>query len=626
MKNTTLNRLRIRHISVLLGLTTCFYIPSPAQTEEEGAEPLRLEFIPNKVEFKVGEPIIVQVKLINLTGAPLEMPGQFYFGGNLGIDYKYQNDRDFWPYSGAFTTDYSYYEPTMVPVEGLIFTAFLAHDSMKRSRSPYALFDRAGNYIFKASFWPFKGKQLWSDEVIVTVTEPTGVDALALERWMDDLVLWAVQGYIGPSGEKGVEKLRALVAEYPNSIYGQYAQRELAIREQAVETKDFYVDPQARVQMETPAGELQSDQKLPPKPEPQERKAQSESDPEEENFRVKVGTSEFPIILEDGNYENLDKAGLIWTVNNLFEAVYFFKIIDYGFSVSYHINGREVETNLFMHIFSGGDVIPFIRGKHHDIIEENGVYHLVLAQKFIQEYIEASEYEEITSELNDFIDQVNGIESAEFDNLTKAEIESMLYIDPGLADEFVGVEKKRTGLREFIARFSLRKQRGWKIKEKRKGLREFIEDIHFQSTNVFWIGESIELGRYLYGNDAESMIFGEAAYYTKKGNLVSAISREKWKYDLPPLLRVHSIRPPFLLSPRLKGKYNLPPQERDDEFLKDSGAPGEKGNYNLPPPSNFDPRLHTDPDAEPFIWIPLGRRGFIYDDRKWKVAILMPGE
>ena len=254
-------------------------------------------------------------------------------------------------------------------------------------------------------------------------------------------------------------------------------------------------------------------------------------------------------------------------MNNLFEAVYFFKISDYGYFVSYHINGREVETNLCMHIFSGGNDIPFIRGKYHDIIEENGVYHLVLAQEFIQEYIEASEYEEVTSELNDFIDQVNGIQSAEFDYLTKAEIESMWYIDPGLADEFVGVEKKR------------------------KGLREFIEDIHFQSTNVFWIGESIELGRCLYGNDAESMIFGEAAYYTKKGNLVSAISREKWK-------------------------YNLPPHERDDEFLKDSGAPWGKGNYNLPPPSNFDPLLHTDPDAEPFIWIPLGRRGFIYDDRK----------
>ncbi len=234
MKNTTPNRLEIWPICLLLGLTAGFCIQT-AQAEDE-AELVRLELIPNKVEFKIGEPISVQVKLINLTGAPLEISGQFDFDGSLTIRYKHQNDRKFGIYSSAYIVDYIRTEPLpMVPVEGLTFKVILAHDSMKRSK-PYTLFDRAGNYIFKVSFWPFKGKQLWTDEVIVSVTEPTGVDALALERWMDEDVLWAIQygdgeiydfDYDVKDGDIGVEKLKALVAEYPDSIYGQHAQRGL---------------------------------------------------------------------------------------------------------------------------------------------------------------------------------------------------------------------------------------------------------------------------------------------------------------------------------------------------------------------------------------------------------------
>ena len=57
----------------------------------------------------------------------------------------------------------------------------------------------------------------------------------------------------------------------------------------------------------------------------------------EEDLRVKVGPDEFPIIFEDGNYENLDRARLIWTVNNLFESVYDFEFSEYGNSRRYHI-------------------------------------------------------------------------------------------------------------------------------------------------------------------------------------------------------------------------------------------------------------------------------------------------
>ena len=227
------------------------------------------------------------------------------------------------------------------------------------------------------------------------------------------------------------------------------------------------------------------------------------------DFRVKVGLDEFPVIFEDGDYENLNKAGLIWTVNNLFEYVNNFEITQKGWYDKYSVNGREVESNLYLNTLSSG-YRPDIQGNYTDIIEEDGVYHLVLTRKFIEAYIEASKYEEVTSELNTFIDRLNRIKSADPDTLSEAEIDSMLFIDP---------------------KFSHNPD----LEEKRIGLREFALDAHFQSTNVFWIGESEELGRYLHGDNAESMIIGEMIYYTREGNLPSWFSDDPADFDaLPP--------------------------------------------------------------------------------------------
>ena len=287
---------------------------------------------------------------------------------------------------------------------------------------------------------------------------------------------------------------------------------------------------------------------------------EAEPEPEEaveEDLRVKVGPSEFPVILEDGDYENLNRANLIWTLNNLFEHVNNFEFSESTYSRSYHINGREVETNLSL-IELGRGYRPKIRSSsneiidYSDIIEKDGIDHLVLDQAFMEAFIEASKYEEVTDELNAFIDRLNRIKSADIDNLTEAEIDSMFYIDPNINED------------------------GLDLEDKRKGLREFAVGMHFQSTNVFWIGGGTEKDLYPDGDDGEAVFLGRAIEYSREDHL-----------------RAHYY---------LKGQID----------------------HEAPPPSNFDPRLHTDPDEEPFIWVPAGTWEFIYHKRQWKVAIFRP--
>ncbi len=281
-----------------------------------------------------------------------------------------------------------------------------------------------------------------------------------------------------------------------------------------------------------------------------ERKdGEAESEPEEEeDLRVKVGPDEFPVIFEDGDYENLDKANLIWTVNNLFASGHDFEIIEEEPSVNFHVSGREEESNLYLY-GSGRGYRPKIEIRYNDIVEVDGVNHLVLSREFIEAFIETpSKYAEVTDELNNFIDRLNRINSVEIDNLTEAQIDSMYYIDPNINEVDFDLEVRREGLREFTV------------------------DSHFKSTNVFWIEELPEEDIDFLEDEAESMLLGQAIYYKRKDNL-------PW------------------------------------------WVPDDKENLELTPPSNFNPRLHTDPDAESFIWIPANKWMFLYDKGQWKIAI-----
>ena len=272
---------------------------------------------------------------------------------------------------------------------------------------------------------------------------------------------------------------------------------------------------------------------------------------------MKVGPDELTVIFEDGDYENLDRARLIWTVNNLFESVYDFEFAEYGNSRRYHLNGREVETNLYLHLGRGKYTPDILRKiSYKNIVKVDGINHLVLSREFIEAFIEASsKYAELTDELNNFVDRLNQVKSAEIDNLTEVEIDSMFYFEPRIVEEVdeAGLELKKLYLREFTV------------------------DKHCQSTNVFRIEESIEVGRYLFGENAKPMIVGEAIFYTNKGNL------PRWYFD-------------------------------------------DTTDFNaIPPPLNFDSRLHTDPDTEPFVWVPRDKWAFVYDNGQWKIAVIMPG-
>ncbi len=235
-----------------------------------------------------------------------------------------------------------------------------------------------------------------------------------------------------------------------------------------------------------------------------------------ENFRVKIGPDEFPVIFEDGDYENLDRARLIWTVNNLFESVYDFEFAEYGNSRRYHLNGREVETNLYLHQLGRGKYTPDILRKisYKNIVKVYGINHLVLSREFIEAFIEASsKYGELTDELNNFIDRLNQIKSTEIDNMTEAQIDSMLYLGPRLMD--------RTGL-----------------EQKSRDLRGFTVDSHFQSTNVFWIIEGNEKDIYSDGDETKHMFGGNAIYYKREDYLRNSHHRNRINPKAPPPLEL----------------------------------------------------------------------------------------
>ena len=244
---------------------------------------------------------------------------------------------------------------------------------------------------------------------------------------------------------------------------------------------------------------------------------------EEERLWVKVDTEEFPVLLEDGDYENLDKVELIWTLNNLFEHVYGFELVEAEIPKKYYINGDQVEASLYLLALRKGRFTPTVLSNDDevvscsDILEKDDRYHMVCSRAFIEAYIEASKYDEITNHLNKFIDRLNRIQSAEFNGLTETQIDAMLYVDPRLLDN-PSIEKKRGFLRQFTL------------------------DAHFQDSNVFWIVESTEIGHYITGNPDRMMIAAEAIYYEREDNLPF------WLKGLPEGLEV---APPSNFHPRL---------------------------------------------------------------------------
>ena len=241
-----------------------------------------------------------------------------------------------------------------------------------------------------------------------------------------------------------------------------------------------------------------------------------EPDDEEADFRVRVGPEEFPLLLEDGDYGNLDMERLIQTVNNLFAHVYEFEIATDRSTAGFTISGQEVETNRYLEVPGEVDYRPefesynWERLSYHILIEDDGEFHLLLSQGFIEAFIDASKYAEVTDELNEFIERINRIRSEELESLTEAQIDSIQYVDPRLLDDPSPLEKKRNYLKEFTL------------------------DVHFLDTNVFWIIESAELGQYVPEKPDQVMILGEAIYYATEDMIGSGWSREEGIYDIPP--------------------------------------------------------------------------------------------
>ena len=173
-----------------------------------------------------------------------------------------------------------------------------------------------------------------------------------------------------------------------------------------------------------------------------------------------------------------------------------------------------METDLYLNALGNG-YFPKIASSSNErvssnvIVRKNGESYLVFSRGFVEAFIEASKYAEVTDELNAFIERLNGITSDELDNLTEAQIDSMLYVDRRLADNP-------------------------SIEEKRKDLREFTVDIHFLNSNAFWLGEGSGLGHYVTGDPEEVMIGEQAIYYKREGDLPFWLEGETEDLELSP--------------------------------------------------------------------------------------------
>jgi hypothetical protein len=229
---------------VELGRALLFLILCGTETLSMGQDSfgMKLELKAEKAKCLIGEPVSFRYVLRNLAGHPFPMDDAFALGQRLQLQYRHETDTEFRAWAPANVPDIWGYAKTTLPVEGVSvqrLTAFDANkiythpDLLKQNRTVFALMDLPGAYYFKAVYESESPKnkfQIESEVVKMDATKPEGIDFEASKLWMNNELLYAVDEPSGmPSGvQAGYQKLKVLVAAYPDSKYAQFARAAIS--------------------------------------------------------------------------------------------------------------------------------------------------------------------------------------------------------------------------------------------------------------------------------------------------------------------------------------------------------------------------------------------------------------
>ena len=203
------------------------------------AQPAILELQLNKNSYVIGEPVTVTFRL-RPSGTSSVLAKELSFSTGLWLLYKHESETDFRPYADPLTKDIAVDKTEIVPLQGLFFSSFILHDPNRwhyrgtDSSDPVrTLFLAPGKYEFKARF-RLGSEFVESALVVVNCASLVGEDVQAWNLWREPSVLATIHGSSLPDESvDAVQKLRLLVAQFPQSTYTQYAlERVEALRQQ----------------------------------------------------------------------------------------------------------------------------------------------------------------------------------------------------------------------------------------------------------------------------------------------------------------------------------------------------------------------------------------------------------
>jgi hypothetical protein len=215
-----------------------------AASDEHG---LHFSLHAEKQSYLIAEPIVLRFSLTSSARFSANIDDSFSVGHGVTLQYRSANEPEFQPWAPAFTSDVWAYRKIPFPAGGLSAERLFVFDvnrkyvrpSSQATPSVHAITSRAGKYYFKATYRASsnKGDILRESQAIeIEVVEPQGDDKKALSLWMDNQVLYAVDdpGGLPEDVTAGYEKIKKLVATYPQSHYAHFARRAMT----RIEAKD----------------------------------------------------------------------------------------------------------------------------------------------------------------------------------------------------------------------------------------------------------------------------------------------------------------------------------------------------------------------------------------------------
>ncbi len=173
---------------------------------------------------------------------------------------------------------------------------------------------------------------------------------------------------------------------------------------------------------------------------------------------VKIANTDFPIILEDGNYSEEILNLALNDINSVYSQIKEYEINYSATNRSFTINGEKIQTNVYFYGGRQNFYAPSIFSKSNlgYLLEVNGKHQLILSNSLMNEYQKALLFKESNIKeiikLDSFIQYINQLEN--IGSLSDAEVKDLFYfISPQLTS--IKIEKLRENA-EMLVHYRIR--------------------------------------------------------------------------------------------------------------------------------------------------------------------------